>query len=779
MNSKFLKQIIKGMRILKEILISIGQIVIRVSLSFYSFIKENSPKIIQKIRVISSRLKKYILVISQDLWKVSKIYSSKLKKSLTKKRKSKLLDSLNGKLRKLLIFPTKSNKQTWVPQYEKVNKPKSLNKFLFGIKMFFLGTFFTIIFILIPSHVYLWLQDIPNPQLLAARKLPEPTRILDRNGRLLYEIYQDKRYEPIALNQIPQNMIDATIAVEDARFYTHHGFDTQSMLRAAKATFLEDDLQGGSTITQQLVKNVLLTPERTISRKLKELFLSVAVENQFTKKQILEMYLNNISYGGSAWGVQSAAQKFFGKNVWELDLAETSLLAGLPSAPSAYSPLSGDLSVAKERQHYVLERMVNLGYIGSAEAASAYNEELKFTPQTEYIRAPHFVAYVIKDLENKFGKRYVDQGGLTVKTTLDLDLQEKVQQIVHDGVERYSYLNISNGAAVVLDAKKAEILAYVGSVDYFKEGWGAFDVASAYRQPGSSIKPVTYSLAFENGLTPATTIRDQPVTFRIAGQSPYTPKNYDGKYHGIVTLRQALANSYNVPAVRLANMLGPDNIVALGRKFGLNNWQVDGSYGLAVTLGGKEVRLIDHTNLYATFARKGKYKDVTPYLSIKDRQGFEVYQDERQEVKVVKPETAYLIWNILSDNQARLPAFGVNNYMTIPGKTVAVKTGTTDQIRDNFTMGFTPSYAVGVWVGNNDNTPLNSHLASGLSGAAPIWNEIMTDVLADARDEQMPRPEGIFVKYDKDCNKSEFFIKGSKIPEHLCQVEKSDQEKTD
>jgi 1A family penicillin-binding protein len=583
----------------------------------------------------------------------------------------------------------------------------------------------------------------------------------------------------VSLSKIPRNVINATIAVEDDQFYYHHGFDLKSMIRAAKATFLDDELQGGSTITQQLVKNVLLTPERTVSRKLKELFLSMIVETRFTKNQIMEMYLNNISYGGTAWGIQSAAQKFFNKNVWELDLAEASLLAGLPSAPSAYSPLTGDIGVAKQRQQYVLQRMVQLGYISRAEALAAYDKELTFAPQTEYIRAPHFVAYVLKDLEERYGNRYVEQGGLTVRTTLDLDLQEKVQRIVAEGVERYAYLSIGNGAAVVLDARDAEILAYVGSVDYFKEDWGAFDVASAYRQPGSSIKPVTYSLALENGMTPASIIRDRPVTFRIPGQKPYTPKNYDGKYHGNVTLRQALANSYNVPAVRLANLLGPDNIVALGRQFGLKNWQVDGSYGLAVTLGGKEVRLLDHTNLYATFARYGVYKDTTPYLSIKDRQGFEIYQDVREENQVVKAETAYIIWHILSDEQARLPAFGTNNFLTIPGKTLAAKTGTTDQIRDNFTMGFTPSYAVGVWVGNNDNSPLNQSLASGLSGAAPIWNEITTVVLENSGDEKMKKPEGVFVKYDEDCAKSEIFVKGSKVPDHLCRINDDDSDNSD
>ncbi len=668
-------------------------------------------------------------------------------------------------------------KKIWTPQYATVKKEKPKGNVVSYIKIFVLGILFTIIFVFVPSKIYSWFKELPNPELLVVRASTQPTRILDRNGRLLYEIYIDKRYEPVKLDQIPQNIRQATLAVEDDEFYHHRGFNLKSMIRAAKSTLVDDKLQGGSTITQQLVKNVLLTPERTLTRKVKELVLAVLVETKYSKDQIFEMYLNNISYGGSAWGVQSAAQKFFGKNVWELDLAESSLLAGLPTAPSIYSPLHGDADKVKSRQKFVLDRMVQLGSITSDEADTAYNEELVFVPQTEYIRAPHFVSYVRKDLEDRYGKRFVELGGLTVTTTLDLDLQEKVQKIVTEEVEKYGWLLISNGAAVVLDSRNAEILAYVGSVDYFKEGWGAYDVITSYRQPGSSIKPVTYALALESGYTTASIIEDKAITYKFPGQLPYTPKNYDGKYHGNVTLREALANSYNIPAVKVASSVGPDNIVALGKEFGLSNWDVDGSYGLSVTLGGKEVRLLDHTNLFATFARGGKYKQTTPYLSILDGRGYNVYQDDRSERIVVSQETAYIIWNILSDSNARIPAFGTQNFLNIPGKKVAVKTGTTDNIRDNFTMGFTPSYTVGVWVGNNDNSPLHRSLASGLSGAAPIWNRIMTVTLENKGNELMPVPEGVFTVFDEKCGKSEVFVKGTKVPEHLCVIEKDDDSK--
>ncbi len=691
----------------------------------------------------------------------------------------KILDKMTA-LKAPTLSVRKKVKKNWVPGYKEVEyKPRktTLRILVRRFLIFFSGVLFAVIFLLIPSHVLVWLHDLPNPDLLVTRQIPTPTRILDRNGRLLYEIFIEKRYEPVKIKQIPQHMIDATIAVEDAQFYTHAGFEPKSMLRAAKSTFVDNNLQGGSTITQQLIKNVLLSPERTISRKLKELVLSVAAEARYSKAQILELYLNNISYGGSAWGIQSAAQKFFAKNVWELDLAEAALLAGLPTAPTTYSPLTGNFEVAKQRQKYVLDRMKDLGYITKQEAEDAYAEELIFAPQTEYIRAPHFVAYVRKDLEERFGKNFVDLGGLTVTTTLDLDLQEEVQRIVKEEVEKNARLKISNGAAVVLDSKTGEILAYVGSIDYFKENWGAFDVITSYRQPGSSIKPVTYALALENGYTAASILKDEPVSYKIKGQPDYTPRNYDGKYHGNVTVRQALSNSYNIPAVRLAKALGPDNIVAFGKRFGLTNWEVDGSYGLSVTLGGKEVRLLDHTNLYAALARQGNYLEPTPYLSIVDGMGFDVYKDERQPQKVINEGTAYILWSILSDSVSRLPAFGPNNYLDIPGKTVAVKTGTTDQIKDNFTLGFTPSYTTGVWVGNNDGTPLDRSLASGLSGAAPMWNRIMTLVLKDKGDEKMVMPSNVFMKYDESCKKSEVFIKGSKVPDHLCAVKDDKKDK--
>ncbi len=640
---------------------------------------------------------------------------------------------------------------------------------------FLAGVLFAFIFIFVPVNVYIWFRALPQPSLLALQSNNSSTKILDRKGRLLYEVYVDKKYDPVELADIPDIVIDSTLAIEDSEFYDHYGVRPLSMMRAAKATLVDDQLQGASTITQQLIKNVLLTPERTVSRKVKEVVLAVLVEQEYTKDEILEFYLNNIPYGGTAYGVQAASEMYFNKNVSELSLAEAAFLAGLPSSPSTFSPFQGGGELAKQRQYQVLSRMVDLGYISDLEAEDAYKVPLEFAPQQGYIRAPHFVAHVRQQLYEKYGKRLVDFGGLTVTTTLDLDIQDKVQEIVTTEVANNANLNISNGAAVVLDSRTGGILAHVGSINYFSDKDGKFDVVTAFRQPGSSIKPITYALALENGYTAASILSDSAVTYQSYGES-YTPKNYDGKYHGNVSLRHALANSYNIPAVKLVNSLGPDNMVELGKKLGLTGWEVDSTYGLSVTLGGKETRLLDLTNVYATFARSGEYKPTTPFLSIKDPAGYEIYniRDNAGE-QVLKPETAYILTNILSDNAARTPAFGSSSQLVIPGHTVAVKTGTTNDIRDNLTLGYTPSYTVGVWVGNNDNTPM-SRVASGLTGASSMWNKIMNSILEGLPDEPFVAPTGIIIKSDKECGRSEVFDKDSKVPNVLCVKKATDND---
>lgn len=717
-------------------------------------VEEFWHKIKEKARVLLDKLYKAIVLFAKNLWFEF----------------SNFVKALFSYLKRILV----SFLQTllWI-----LRLPLLVFRVLFSksLLLFLSGTLFALLFIAIPYEIYVLAQSLPATDLLVEKGNRRSTKILDRNGSLLYEIYEDRKYEPVELDQIPEHVIQATLAIEDDRFFEHEGYRVDSIMRAAKAIVMDDDLQGGSTITQQLVKNVLLTPERTISRKLKEIILSVLVENKYSKEQILELYLNNISYGGTSWGIEAASQKFFNKHVWEIDLAEASMLAGLPSAPSAYSPLNTSSFRAKTRQEQVLGRMVSLGYISESDSKEASQKELEYASQEQFIRAPHFVFYVRSILEEKYGSRFVTFGGLTVKTSLDLDLQQKVQDMVREGVEEYGYLNLNNGAAVVLDAETGEILAYVGSVDFFEEEWGAYDVVTANRQPGSSIKPVTYALALSDGMTPATVIDDSPTSFEIPGQKPYRPVNYDGKFRGKVTLREALASSYNIPAVKVVRRVGPDRMVSLARDMGLNSWDVEDVYGLSVTLGGKEVKLIEHANVFATLARQGTYKPVQPFLSIKDSKGREIIEDKRQQdQKVLDSGVAYLITSILSDNNARAPAFGYRSPLYIPGEPVAVKTGTTDHKRDNWTLGYSPSFVVGVWVGNNDNTPMNRYLASGLTGAAPIWNNIMTEVLEGETQTKFNVPDSVFLKVDEKCNRREYFLKGSQIPEDLCPKEEKD-----
>ncbi len=704
--------------------------------------------IAEKIRMFSKHLKK----------KVKKI----------KKKANQIGKKINLLIHRRKHEGIKENKNT---------EHSNPNRNRLPVKYFIFGMIFTLVFVLIPVQVVSWFRELPSPDNLSIETSKRNTRILDRNDKLLYEIYVERNFDPVKIDQIPQCIKDATISAEDASFYSHKGLNIRGIIRAAKETLFEDNLQGGSTITQQLVKNVLLTPERTLSRKIKEAVLALLIETKYSKDQILEMYLNNTPYGGTAWGIQPASKKYFGKNVWELSTAECALLAGLPSSPTTNSPLS-NMEAAKSRQMYVLGKMLSLGFINESDYAIAKEEPLRIVNQTEYIRAPHFVQYVRKELEKRYGKREVELGGLIVKTTLDYDIHQKVQGIVSEEVNNNgSRFGFSNGAAVVVEPKTGGILAYVGSVDYFKEGWGSYDVVTALRQPGSSVKPITYSLALSGDYTLASIIEDAEVSFPQVDGKYYTPVNYDGKYHGKVTLRQALANSYNIPAVKIASVVGPDNIVSLGKELGLSNWIIGSGYGLSVTLGGKEVRLIDLTNVFSTYARGGNYMDINPFLSIKDGRGFEILEKDNEERRVISEEIAYLIWSVLSDNNARSPAFGTNSYLVVPGYNVAVKTGTTDNKKDNWTVGYTPSFAVGVWVGNNDGKPMNAYLASGLSGAAPIWNKIFRTILEGHKNEVMTPPDGIFLKREDSCSKSEYFIKGSNIPDSLCIPKDKDRDK--
>lgn len=617
-------------------------------------------------------------------------------------------------------------------------------------------------------------HDLPSPKQLETRDLPLTTKIYDRNGKILYNVYTDQNRTIVPLSGIPDNLKQATIAVEDKDFYKHKGFDIFGILRAFRKTVFEKNVQGGSTITQQLVKNAFLSPDRTIARKLKELYLAFRVETAFSKDKILEMYLNQVPYGGTAWGVSAAAEQYFGKNLKDLTLAESALLAGLPAAPTYYSPFGQNVQRSLERKDYVLKRMLEEKYITQSQYNKALKEKIKFKSAVTDLKAPHFVAYVREYLAEKYGESIASQGGLKVITTLDLNIQQAAEKIVKDNIEEIKYLRVSNGAALVTQPKTGQILAMVGSKDYFDPTIdGNVNVTIASRQPGSSIKPINYALALYRGLiTPATVIMDVPTTFGAAGTTPYSPVNYDGSFHGPVQVRFALGNSYNIPAVKVLALNGVADFISFAREMGINTFQDPSRYGLSLTLGGGEVKMTEMATAFGVFANEGIRHDLTPILKIEDSKGRTLEEFKpRAGRRVLSREVAFQISSILSDNSARTAAFGPSSELYIPGKTVAVKTGTTDDKRDNWTIGYTPNYLVAAWVGNNDNTPMNPALASGITGAAPIWNGIMKYILKDKVNESFTVPSGIHgvwicgstggLKNEGCNNRFEYFISGT------------------
>ena len=604
---------------------------------------------------------------------------------------------------------------------------------------------------LILYSLFNFFSSLPSPNRLITREQVVTTKIFDRNENLLYKIYRNQNRTLVELKDVPLSLIQATIAIEDAEFYQHHGFSFKGILRAFWVNLKKGKIEGGSTITQQLVKNALLSPEKTWQRKIKEIILALMVEKKFAKDQILQMYLNEVGYGGAAYGVEEASQLYFGKPVKELNLAESALLAGLPASPTTYSPFGTQPEKAKERQLLVLRRMRQEGFITEEEEKQAASVDLVFAPQRTDIKAPHFVMYIKDLLVKKYGERIVEEGGLEVKTSLDLEIQNQGQQVVSQEIEKLQRLHITNGAALVTNPKTGEILAMIGSKDYFDiENDGNVNVTLRPRQPGSAIKPLNYSIALENGFTPATIIPDTPITYQIPGQPPYSPKNYDSRFHGDIPLRIALGSSYNVPAVKVLSAFGVERMVKRGQEMGITTWDDPSRFGLSLTLGGGEVKMVDMAVAYGTLANSGTRVDLQPILEVKDYKGKVLermengkWKMEKEGERVLSPNIAYLLTDILSDNSARTPAFGPSSWLNIANHPhVAVKTGTTQNLRDNWTIGYTPDFLVAVWVGNNDNTPM-SYVASGVTGASPIWNKIMTHLVVDIPDKEFPKPEDL------------------------------------
>lgn len=630
------------------------------------------------------------------------------------------------------------------------------------VKYVLIGTLFSFIFIFLPLVSFMFIKSLPNPRALAHQEIAQTTKIYDRNKTLLYQIYANQNRTNVPLSEIPEHFKKATIAIEDKNFYTTPGFDILAILRSAIADLSGKPLQGGSTITQQLIKARLLTPDRTIERKVKEVILSVWAQRIYSKDQILEMYFNQVPYGGTAWGAQAASQTYFGKDVTKLTLAQSALLAGLPQAPSIYSPYGQNPNLWKGRQKEVLAQMVELKFITADVAKKAENEKIEFKPNKNNIKAPHFVMYVKELLIERYGLPVVERGGLTVTTSLDLKTQDMAQKIITAEVENAGYLHFTNAAGIITNPKNGDILAMVGGKDYFDPNGGNYNVTTALRQPGSTIKVVTYSGALLNGYTPATTIQDSPVSFDTPGSPAYSPVNYDGRFHGQVTLRNALGNSINIPAVKTLNQIGIETMVDLGKKMGITTWKEPENYGLAITLGAAEVKMIDMAVVYGALANQGKKVELNPILKVTNYQGAVLEEkNEIKEKKVLPAEVAFIISNILADNTARAMEFGLNSPLNIPRHSVSVKTGTTDNKRDNWTIGYTPNILTAIWVGNNDNSPMNPVLASGISGAAPIWNKIMNNLLTkqNPKDEIYAPPKNIVVK---SCGgKNEYFIKGT------------------
>lgn len=649
-------------------------------------------------------------------------------------------------------------------------------------------------FFIISIAVILWFsRDLPQPGKLTSRDISLSTRIFDRNGKLLYDIYGNEDRTYVTLAEISPWVQKATVSVEDKEFYKHDGFDALGYLRIVRDLVVYHRLIGGSTLTQQLIKNTLLSSERTLPRKIKEFILATQVENTYDKNQILELYLNEAPYGGATQGIEAASEKYFGVKAKDLNVTQSAILAGLPQSPSYYSPYSSsDTKAWIGRTQIVLRRMREDGVITKAQE-DASNKELpniQFKQVSQTMKAPHFVFYVKQLLIDKFGEAAVENGGLQVTTTLDLDLQDQAQQITKEEVDKAKKLQVGNGAAVVMNSQTGEILSMVGSKDFFGDSEPAncqsgktctfepqLNVATqSLRQPGSSIKPVTYATALKKGYTASTLLMDTKTVFPVDQQPDYIPVNYDGKYHGPVQMRFALGNSFNIPAVKMLAKVGVKDMLTTANDLGLNTLAPTDTnlkrFGLSITLGGGEVHLLDLTSAYSAFSNGGYKTDPVGILKVTDAKGkvlFEQHQQNKQ--KVLDPGIAFIISHMLLDNNARATTFGTNSILNIPGKTVAVKTGTTDDKRDNWTIGWTPTYVVGVWVGNNDNSPMNPALASGITGAAPVWNRIFKTVLKDKQNEDFKVPDNVTAMeidslgggkpVDGQGKRTEYFLKGT------------------
>ena len=634
--------------------------------------------------------------------------------------------------------------------------PKKKSGFWKWTLRLFLGCFLAGVISVIGVFAF-FAKDLPSPGKVNNRFIAESTKIFDRTGQhLLYEVHGEEKRTIIPFSEMPETVRAATITLEDQDFYTHHGIKLSSIMRAVFKDFVGGGAQqGGSTITQQFVKNSLLTPEKTFTRKIKEAILSVEMEQKFSKDEILAMYLNEIPYGSNAYGLEAAAQTFFGKNAKDLTLDESALLASLPNAPTYYSPYGSHLEELKARQAKALATMATLGYITADQAneAKAIDTLEKLTPQHEQISAPHFVMYVKEYLAKHYGDDQIEQGGLKVTTTLDWDKQQAAEQAVSAGAEKNLRYNAENASLVAIDPKTGQILAMVGSKNYFDTKIdGQVNVAIRDRQPGSSFKPYVYLDAFTKGYVPETVLYDVPTNFSTEDGKSYEPQNYDGTFHGPLPLMKALGGSLNVPAVKVLYLVGVRDAIALAKNLGITTLNQPDRYGLSLVLGGGEVKLLDHVNAYATLAMGGIKHEKTAILKIENSKGDvqEEYKDTPGE-RVVAEKFVAMLDSVLSHNENRAWIFGENNPLRSDNRPMVAKTGTTNEWRDAWTIGYTPSLAAGVWAGNNDNSPMKPG-SDGSYVAAPIWRAFMDKSLENTAIEEFPKysPDDEIAPRDKD-----------------------------
>ncbi|PIZ87664.1 MAG: penicillin-binding protein [Candidatus Nealsonbacteria bacterium CG_4_10_14_0_2_um_filter_40_15] len=640
--------------------------------------------------------------------------------------------------------------------------------------------FWGIIFIFTAVTLFIFVffyysRRLPDPNAWQDRKIIQSTKIYDREGKnLLYEIHGEEKRTVIPFNEIPQTVKNATMVAEDEQFYQHLGVNIRGILRAILADIKGGTLtEGGSSITQQLIKNAYLSPERTFTRKIKELVLSIELERRYSKDEILNFYLNQIPYGSNSYGIEAAAQTYFNKPAKELTLTEAVYLAVMPKAPSYYSPYGNHREELKSRANYILNRMHELKYISDNDYNNAKKMTVNFVGQKTDISAPHFVMFIRDYLNEKYGEDFVEKGGLKVTTTLNLDFQKIANTVVKDGAKRNEIYNAKNAALVAINPKTGQILAMVGSKNYNgdpePEGCEPgrncqfepnVNVATRLRQPGSSFKPFVYATAINKGYTPDTIIWDIPTEFNpqcswtgvaesgVDQQTCYKPKNYDGRFRGPVTLKQALANSLNVPSVKVLYLAGINDSIDTAENLGISTLKDRSRYGLSLVLGAAEVKLLDIVSAYGVFGQEGTKRKPTGILKIEDGGGrvLEEYKDQNQ--KMLSEQTAREINDILSDNAARAPMFGLYSPLSLGDRPVAAKTGTTQdpndetKAKDAWMIGYTPSLAAGVWTGNNNNSPIEKG-GAGVAAAGPIWHDFMTQALKDAPIETFNKPDPI------------------------------------